>query len=140
LEARLEISTLDYDYDLSVQVTQSNSKKIFRINAEPTETLQHYADWLKMTDVEMVRELNEETIRETLSIGDVLLLPISSNEQKAFFEQQRQDYHRMLVSNLKKLSKYCQFKITLFGQVIVYGLSRSSLICQFGLLRVTILP
>ena len=38
----------------------------------------------------------------TLSIGDVLLLPIVSKKQRLFFERRRQEYHRMLVEEFNE--------------------------------------
>ena len=38
----------------------------------------------------------------TLSIGDVLLLPIVSKKQRLLFERRRQEYHRMLVEEFKE--------------------------------------
>ena len=102
VDSRFEISPLDQEFDLSVQATEVDGQKIFRINAEPEETLQHYADWLQTSDVGVIHELNNGTIGESLFIGDVLLLPITSRNQLTIFERQRQDYHRMLVEEFKE--------------------------------------
>ena len=100
--SRFEIDPLDQDFDLSVQATEVDGRKIFRINAEPEETLQHYVDWLQTSDVGVIHKLNNGTIGESLFIGDVLLLPITSRNQLTNFERQRQDYHRMLVEEFKE--------------------------------------
>lgn len=93
---------MDQDFDLSVQATEVDGRKIFRINAESEETLQHYADWLKASDIGVIRKPNNGTIGESVFIGDILLLPITSRNQLTIFERQRQDYHRMLVEEFKE--------------------------------------
>ncbi len=50
----------------------------------------------------VLRELNEKAIGSRLAIGDVLLLPITSQRQQLFFERRRQEYHRMLVEEFKE--------------------------------------
>ena len=87
----LGLSPLDQTFDFSVQVADINGKKIFRINAEATETLEHYADWLMITDLDMIRQLNHDMSSESLYIGDVLLLPITSEKQLDTFQRERQD-------------------------------------------------
>ena len=101
----LGLSPLDQTFDFSVQVADINGKKIFRINAEATETLEHYADWLMITDLDMIRQLNHDMSSESLYIGDVLLLPITSEKQLDTFQRERQDYHRMLVEEFRQTFK-----------------------------------
>jgi len=102
LDNRFEISVLDQKIDLSVQTTEINGQKRFRINTEPEETLQHYADWLQISDAGAIGNLNNITIGESLFIGDALFLPITSQKQLTIFERYRQDYHRMLVEEFKE--------------------------------------
>ncbi|MEE2803516.1 MAG: LysM peptidoglycan-binding domain-containing protein [Pseudomonadota bacterium] len=101
--ARFKISALDQELDFSVQVATITGKTIFRINAEPEETLKHYADWLGLHKLDELIELNETAIGSTLSIGDVLLLPIASQRQQLLFERRRYEYHRMLVEEFKEM-------------------------------------
>tara|TARA_B100000029_G_scaffold516669_1_gene632487 strand:+ start:2707 stop:5103 length:2397 start_codon:yes stop_codon:yes gene_type:complete len=98
----LGLSPLDKDFDFSVQVTDLDGQRIFRINAEAAETLEHYADWLMIADVDAIRQLNHDLARESLLLGDVLLLPITSQEQLVYFQRERQDYHRMLVEEFRQ--------------------------------------
>jgi len=99
---RFAITPLDQDLDFSVQTAAINGSTVFRINVEPEETLRHYADWLSLPDVDSLLELNKTAMGATLSIGDVLLLPIVSKKQRLFFERRRQEYHRMLVEEFKE--------------------------------------
>jgi hypothetical protein len=96
------IEPLDQDVEFRVQVTERAGKRIYRINIEPSETLGHYSDWLRLGGIAAIRELNGIQKTQNLHVGDVLLLPVSEQTQAFAFDQRRLEYHRVLVEEFKE--------------------------------------
>jgi membrane-bound lytic murein transglycosylase D len=64
------------------------------IRVEATETLGHFADWLKIP-TQRLRVVNRLKARQTVQIGQKLQLDYSKVSRETF-EQQRRDYHAKL--------------------------------------------
>ncbi|MFT5111179.1 MAG: membrane-bound lytic murein transglycosylase D [Parasphingorhabdus sp.] len=95
-------SPLDNQIDLDVRVIQVTSGFQHSISVEADETLGHYADWLGIGSSSAIRTLNKLPLDTLLEVGKKLKLPVSTDQQLAKFQKQRQDYHRVLVEEFKE--------------------------------------
>lgn len=68
----------------------------YYIHVEAEETLGHYSDWIEGTTTQAIRNLNKMDFGKALTVGQKIILPIKSDDQKGMFEKKRVEYHQTL--------------------------------------------
>ncbi|GJL81783.1 MAG: hypothetical protein DHS20C01_14170 [marine bacterium B5-7] len=96
------VSPLDGEIDLAVLSRTRNGVLQNYILVESEETLGHYADWLGIGSMSPISDLNKIGMREVLKTGELILLPVKTDEQKQQFQNRRAEYHRVLVEEFKE--------------------------------------
>ena len=120
------IDLLDQPFNLAVQTSVLDGKKIYRINVEPEETLGHYSDWLRLGGTEEIRELNGFDNSSMLVSGEALLIPVKDLTHKSEFEQRRTEYHRILVEEFKENFRFIGTdKYTINPGDALWGIARN---------------
>lgn len=79
----------------AVSKTSGDSPKYF-IFVENEETLGHYSDWIANVTTQDIRRLNNIAFSKALSVGQKIILPLSTDAEKESFEQKRIEYHQTL--------------------------------------------
>lgn len=93
---------LDTLPDLSVMATQGNGEPVYRIKVESDETLGHYADWLGIGSAKPLRKLNRISSGDSMNVGQVIQIPITSAANVDEFERKRSEFHQVLNEELKE--------------------------------------
>lgn len=105
---------LDTLPDFSISITGSAGNPVYRIRVEADETLGYYSDWLGLGSTKAIRRLNKLPYGQTLPIGRILKLPLTSGVKVPAFERKRIEYHQLLSESLKE-----HFSLTGVEQYIV---------------------
>jgi membrane-bound lytic murein transglycosylase D len=84
--------------DLKIQQTiQGKYGKIGVIHVAPEETLGHYADWLGIA-TQKIRNLNKLTYGRSISIGQMVKIPLPETGSGQF-EEQRYEFHQEILED-----------------------------------------
>ena len=68
----------------------------YYIYVENEETLGHYSDWIAHVTTQEIRKLNNIAFGKALAVGDKIIIPLKSDEDKQIFEKKRIEYHQTL--------------------------------------------